>query len=78
MERIHCIAIRSLVPESTSLTRIPSVSHVCSAWLISGESRVAQSVAAWKRMFGRQRHSPRTFLPGCSVIATAEASCTHQ
>ena len=39
------MAIRSAVPESTSLTRIASVSAVCITWLISGASRVAQSVA---------------------------------
>jgi hypothetical protein len=81
IESSHCIAIRSLVPERTSLTRIARVSVLCSTWLISGASRVAQSVAAWNRMFGRPRHmngSPRIFPPGFSVIATADASRVHQ
>ena len=73
------MAIRSLVPLRTSVTRIASVSHVCSPCPTSGARLVTQSVALWSRMLEWRRHrKPPTRVPGCSVSATPEASLVHQ
>ena len=73
------MAIRSLVLLRTSLTRIESVSQVCSACPMSGAPLVTQSVALCRRMLGWRRHrKPATRVPGFSVSATPEAAVVHQ
>ena len=71
--------MRSVGPRRISDARTASVSHVCRTFAISGESRVTQSVAEWKRISGGCRNTrAKPVLRGLAVSATAEASHTHQ
>jgi hypothetical protein len=78
-DMIHRMAIRWLVPFSTSPARIASVSQSCISVAMTGERAVFQSVAEWNRMVDERR---MTFLAngfaGFAVIATADASDRHQ
>ena len=78
-DMIHRMAIRWLVPVSTSLARIASVSQSCRSVASVGERAVFQSVAEWKRMLAERRMTCLEIRPGgFDVTATADASERHQ